>query len=343
MENRARLSDLKVFSIPILSSGRTTSRDVPLAQSIPGGSKDPPCEDQQDCPGEALQSLRERLALLSFVIDASKQGILLTNAEGKLVIHNQVLLRLFDLKPELSEELITGWRNVFAQQMKDPERMMKLLRQISEEKAGETLDFIELKNGRILECRSQFQVIEPLHQDYRMWSFVDCTEQYLRERELQHLSMHDPLTGTYNRAYFDMTLSLYRQSGLYPVVMVMLDVDGLKKVNDLRGHLAGDELLCQVSRILCQACRKDDVTARLGGDEFGVLLARADEATAERIIDRIQGLLNLHNIRQPDAPISLSMGYAMAQNGADMDTLVARADDVMYCARRKRREGGASR
>jgi diguanylate cyclase (GGDEF)-like protein len=283
------------------------------------------------------QDLMRRLALLHFMLDASTQGMMLTDLEGNLVLRSTVLLSLFDMGDHDLVEGCHGWVETIAAQVKNSERILHFMHLILAEQTGETLDVFELKNGRVLECRTRFQLVEPLGESYRLWSFLDCTEQYRRESELQHLSMHDTLTGVYNRAYFEMKLSMLRQTGLYPVSMIMLDVDGLKLVNDHRGHLAGDELLCQVAKILRQACRKADISARLGGDEFGLLLAHTDFETAEHIIDRIQGLLNLHNIRQPGMPISLSLGCAVADNENEIDSLVSRADQVMYSERRKRR------
>lgn len=287
--------------------------------------------------GENYQSMQRKIIFLQNLLEAAVQGVMVTDQAGRLMLKNDYLLHLFGLPAEMIHENQRGWMDILAGQVKDSDRVMRFLRLILEEKTGETLDVIELKTGRMLECRTRFQKIDPLNDSYRLWLFVDCTEQYRREAELQHLSMHDTLTGIYNRAYFETKLNNLRQSDQFPIVMVMLDVDGLKKVNDQQGHPAGDELLCQAAKILCQACRKDDVIARLGGDEFGILLVRAGESVAERVADRIQGLLNIHNMRQPVSPISLSWGYAVASGPAEIDGLVGHADKVMYENRRRRR------
>jgi diguanylate cyclase (GGDEF)-like protein len=328
MENRTMLRQ------PYKSSRQAA---ITLKRANPYIAQPAQQKDQQLETPPDNQELVHRLALLHFMLDATSQGIMLTDLAGNLILRNTVLLRLFDLTDQDVGEQGKKWIETFAGQVKNSDRMLRFLNLILEEKTGETLDVFELKNGRVLECRTRFQMVDQLGESICLWSFQDCTEQYRRESELQHLSMHDPLTGVYNRAYFEMKLSMFRQSGLFPVAMIMLDVDGLKIINDRRGHLAGDELLCQVARILRQACRKDDVSARLGGDEFGLLLAQTDVETTEHIIDRIQGLLNLHNIRQPDMQVSLSMGCAVAEDDHEMDSLVSRADQVMYSERRKRR------
>lgn len=289
------------------------------------------------------RAFQHQLALLQFLLDASPQGMMLTDQEGNLVLGNDSLLRLFSLTGSLDGEQGRDWAECLALQGQMPERLYRVFHQVLREKNSETLDVLALKNGRLLECRTRYRMVEQLGENYRLWEFRDCTEQYRRETDLQHLSMHDPLTGLHNRAFFELQLGRLRKSRQFPLAMIMLDVDGLKMVNDSRGHLAGDTLLCQVAQILRQACRKEDVIARLGGDEFALVLAQANAGVAEHIIDRIQGLLNLHNIRTPALPISLSMGCAVAQDEYEMETLAARADGAMYRIRRERRAKAASR
>lgn len=282
-------------------------------------------------------AFQRRLTLLQFMLDALPQGSMLTDFDGNLVLCNAGLMRLFGLPGRQVEEPRNSWIERFANKVKNSEQLLRVINLILKERTGETLDMIELKTGQLLEVRTQSQVNEPLGESFRMWNFLDCTEQYRRERELQHLSLHDPLTGIYNRAYFEMKISEFRQSAQFPVAMIMLDVDGLKKVNDCQGHLAGDDLLCQVAQILRQACRKVDISSRLGGDEFALLLAQTNVSAVEHVIDRIQGLLNLHNVRHPTLPISLSMGSAVAFSESEMDSLSSRADEAMYSIRRERR------
>ncbi|HMN61084.1 MAG TPA: GGDEF domain-containing protein, partial [Anaerolinea sp.] len=144
----------------------------------------------------------------------------------------------------------------------------------------------------------------------------------------------------YNRAFFENELRRMRLARRYPISLIVTDVDGLKAINDRSGHPAGDEILRQTAQILDRACRSDDVVARIGGDEFCVLLKHADYQAAEHVIDRIYSLQNLYNIRQPGPGLSLSLGFAVATNPAELDTLFQRADSIMYAARYKKRAGG---
>jgi diguanylate cyclase (GGDEF)-like protein len=202
---------------------------------------------------------------------------------------------------------------------------------------GETLDVLEMADSRWLECRSRIVTLGEKNAPYRIWTFHDFTEQQRREQGLQHMSTHDSLTGIHNRAYFESEVRRLRLSHRFPVSMIMVDVDKLKAINDRLGHPAGDEALRSTAEILVRACRSEDVVARIGGDEFGLLLTHADEEAAGHVVDRIVSLQNLYNIRQPGLPISLSLGFAVAHNPVELDTVFQRADAAMYTTRNSRR------
>src|SRR5690606_4821205 len=112
-------------------------------------------------------------------------------------------------------------------------------------------------------------------------------------RRLARLAAVDPLTGCLNRGAFDRQLTAeIARAGRRgePVSLVLLDLDGFKRVNDTRGHGAGDDLLAWVGRTLRASVRPHDVVGRIGGDEFAVLLTEgADDvpATAERLRDAL--------------------------------------------------------
>lgn len=285
------------------------------------------------------EELLHQKTLMQTALDAFTQGIMITDDVGKVLYRNQILIELLDLSDQTLLVNDTEWSETISRRMKDPARFINFMKQILNQAVGETLDILECMDGRLLECRTRFYYVDSLGCGFRLWGFLDCTEQQRRERELQHMGMHDTLTGIYNRAFFELKLRQLRLVSLYPVCMFMIDVDGLKHVNDYQGHSTGDQVLRQAAYVLRQACRTEDIVARLGGDEFGLLLIHADREVAEQIATRIHGLLNMYNIRHPDIPVSISMGYATAENPKDMESLFSRADDAMYELRRKHRAG----
>src|SRR5690606_7792933 len=117
---------------------------------------------------------------------------------------------------------------------------------------------------------------------------TDVTERLKQEQALAWLAMHDPLTELHNRRFFNSALKqIVQQQSDSGHCLLYLDLDQFKIVNDTCGHPAGDRLLLEISQLLRQALRAEDVLARLGGDEFGVLLAFTTLVEAEGVAANI--------------------------------------------------------
>ena len=152
-------------------------------------------------------------------------------------------------------------------------------------------------------------------------------------------ALHDVLTGLPNRALFtdrvDRALVAARRDGTTPVVM-LLDLDRFKEVNDALGHHHGDELLRQIGPRITSVLRGSDTVARLGGDEFAVLLPSAVSALAgaevgEKIIGALQEPFHVEGV---ELELDASLGIAaFPDHGEDVDTLVQAADVAMYAAK----------
>jgi diguanylate cyclase (GGDEF)-like protein/PAS domain S-box-containing protein len=167
----------------------------------------------------------------------------------------------------------------------------------------------------------------------------DITDRKRAENRIQHLAMHDGLTGLPNRVAFGELLNLALQSAKRKHVMVavlFVDLDRFKVINDTLGHEAGDVLLKSVSQQLRGCVRSSDVVARLGGDEFVVLLQQigsADEvaAVARVILTAISSPLQ---ILGHDCSVSASVGISMFPLDAeDEPSLMKNADMAMYLAK----------
>jgi len=166
-------------------------------------------------------------------------------------------------------------------------------------------------------------------------------EQFTHHEHVLKISRTDALTGLLNRGAFMDALRrflsrLKREGG--NAVLMYVDLDNFKCVNDVLGHQAGDDMLMQVRDILVQQTRPTDAVARLGGDEFAVWLNGADltiaKTRATQFLERIKGLAHLSG--SPDKPIGMSIGIAAWDPNAteDLDGLLARADGAMYQAKR---------
>jgi len=157
--------------------------------------------------------------------------------------------------------------------------------------------------------------------------------------KLRHEATHDALTGVLNRRAFRARLA---REGAQPdaaFALILCDMDNLKRVNDTLGHEAGDLALRLLADALRTGLRRDDAY-RLGGDEFAVVLAGASQLDAERVAHRLQHAVS-RAARAPIATIEASFGMAVYEPGESPDRLVARADAVLYEAKRRRRESVA--
>jgi diguanylate cyclase (GGDEF)-like protein/PAS domain S-box-containing protein len=166
--------------------------------------------------------------------------------------------------------------------------------------------------------------------DFIQCNLRDISERVQAENQVVFISNHDMLTNLYNRSYFDEELHRLENSRQFPISIFMLDVDGLKTVNDLHGHMAGDNLLKRTAQVLKSCFRDEDIIARIGGDEFAVLLSNTNQQASENIRLRMERTLKQHNQNFSDRPLSLSIGAATLNEQGSLDDLFKKADEIMY-------------
>lgn len=138
----------------------------------------------------------------------------------------------------------------------------------------------------------------------------DFTEYKQTEEKLKYFSMHDILTGLYNRSYFEEELRRLDDHHHTPVSVIMFDVDGLKLINDSMGHHKGDELLKAAAAVIGSVFRSSDAVSRIGGDEFAVILPKTTSDAAEDAVTRTEQAIINYNESNPHLPLSLSIGFA---------------------------------
>lgn len=158
----------------------------------------------------------------------------------------------------------------------------------------------------------------------------DITSRVKTEEKLRYLSTHDGLTRLFNRNFFETEVERLEKGRLFPISIIVADVDGLKTVNDRFGHAAGDLLLKNTADVLLSSFRAEDVVARIGGDEFAVLLPDMDEESANLAYNRVRKSLADYNLTHPDFPLELSMGVTTGGQNDHIKDLLRMADDRMY-------------
>lgn len=205
---------------------------------------------------------------------------------------------------------------------------------------GKTVQLREVVNyslsGELINIHMQFAVL-PEH--LATWglvlvSLIDITARKKAEAYLEYLGKHDSLTRLRNRAFYVDELNRITRKGPWPLSVLAMDLNGLKRVNDAEGHAAGDALLRRAGEVLSSAAAGHPYcVARIGGDEFIALLPGSDERVAIGLKDRIESMIELNNQFYPGQRLSLAIGSASCTAAAQVEACIHEADQAMFRAK----------
>lgn len=184
---------------------------------------------------------------------------------------------------------------------------------------------------------------------FYLWSLTlklkrEVSTRRAAEQQLKHLATHDSLTGLANRSaltsHLDMFVKLARRYNLTPVILY-IDLDGFKEINDTYGHSAGDQALIRFAKKTQSLLRESDIFGRLGGDEFLILLENSTREGSHHLAHKI-----LNNLETPmkfkntNSRMSASIGIAIYKNHLEtFDQFLTRADNAMYYVKNNGKSG----
>lgn len=173
----------------------------------------------------------------------------------------------------------------------------------------------------------------------------DSPRYVMRQRleELQEMAMHDPLTGIANRRFVEINITArleeLKRYG-FPFAVAFIDVDRFKSINDSHGHAVGDRILKMVSATLANSLRSFDIIGRWGGEEFVILLINVKQSDLLKLSDRFLRLVEKSTLTLDDdraLNATVSIGATLARVGDTAETLIERADKLMYESKRRGR------
>lgn len=281
---------------------------------------------------KALQHSQSRYRAL---VDNPAYGICRCDAEGKLLDVNQALLTMLGYATQ--EELLAA--NGASEIPLDLNQGKPLPGSSPKSVRIEPVEIEwKRKNGTILKARLSGHGVFDDSGDFGYEIIVvDITEQRALEDHLRRQVLSDSLTGLANHGrlfevlHAEITRSKRTEREFS---LLLLDLDGLKEINDRFGHLTGDRALCRLAQILADCSRSVDTAARQGGDEFALVLPETSSASATLVASRICDLL-AKDIEEP--ALSVSVGVASYPKDAEtIGTLLYAADGALYAMKNKR-------
>ena len=278
---------------------------------------------QAECH-EAAETLRESREMYRILLDESSDPIFTFSPDGMYRYVNNAFAEGVGRKVE---EIIGRkiW-DVFSQEEAD--KRFAAVKWVFE---NGQVRVIEVRVPRPDGDRYYITTVKPILDEGGEVHSVICiskeiTDRKRMEEELRHLSTYDLLSGLFNRNFFETEVARIQESRLFPVSVVMIDLNHLKKVNDRYGHAAGDELIRKAARVIKESFRAEEIIARFGGDEFVVLLPETGEAAAADAVARLRANVG----KQHDPLLSLAVGWASGDKSCSLQELMRLADDRMY-------------
>ena len=265
-----------------------------------------------DVHPEFVLSCMERIR----VIDVNRQTLTLFGARDK----EELLARLSDIfRDEMArsfaEQLLDCWNGSLFQ-------------------SRETLNYS--LRGDPIHLHMQWAVL-PGHEaswDLVQVALTDISARKKAETYLEFLGKHDALTKLRNRAFYDDEISRLNRRGPFPVGVLSMDLNGLKRVNDEFGHSVGDALLRRAGEALKKTLGDQLQAARVGGDEFVCLLPRHGMAEVAALKESLRMVVELNNQFYQGPRLSLSVGSAVCERAGGLELTLRAADDAMYVAKR---------
>ncbi len=275
----------------------------------------------------------ENYKLTQFGIDNANLMTFLFDGESKIKYVNKYTLKLL----EYEEDELIGKDFDWLVSEDNDELYMGCLRDMEYNTPYTFRIKLETKTGGELPAEVNCRYLSYNGGEYGFLFAQNISEMINREKEINHLLYRDSLTGLYNRRFFEEELKRLDTGRQLPISILMIDVNGLKVINDTYGHKAGDKHLKKVGDILKKSIRQEDILARWAGDEFVILMPNTDYEAARMLYSRIKK--NCLISYQNGEPVSVAVGIAVKNNSEqEITEVLEKADMDMYKDKSQKQE-----
>lgn len=287
-----------------------------------------------------LAQRARREALLAATLESTGEGIVAVDRE-RVVAFNRRFLEMWGF--EGPPRTLAALRSHLAARTRQLDTFLADASDILAGADADTLDVVKLNDGRTFERTGRPQLLRGEIVG-RVWSYRDVTQQRRAEAALRaseahmrDLAIRDGLTGLYNRRFAleQLGAAIAAAAGAGErVAVALIDVDHFKLINDQHGHLVGDAVLRDVSRVLGERLRGTDLVGRYGGEEFVVVMRRAGAGQAAGVLDQLRARVAERAGTDELPGYTFSAGVAeFPSDGAEATALLACADDRLYAAK----------
>lgn len=287
---------------------------------------------------QRTQELEKSLAITESTLEASTDAILVVNNEGFVEYFNEHCVNLLnpENRPDKSTH-ISALLHCLVKQILVPSNFLSAIKQLNSNPEADLSDKINLANGKVIEWFSKPHRMRKLTIG-RVWIFRDITHRKRMEDQLAYQADHDILTGLSNRTgIYDRIHEgiRYAKANSTNLIILFLDLDNFKLINDNLGHHTGDLLLQKIAQLLIDETRETDTIARFGGDEFIIMFFSNDTANAEILSQKILMMISKPiQLLNHEIVVTASIGICIGpKDGEDAMTLLKNADMAMYSAK----------
>ncbi len=296
----------------IYAAARDTTRRIKAEQNLK--TKNNELRAQRDFNNTILNTLKS----LVVVINTRGEIVRFNNAAEKVTGYSEKEVRgkkvwdIFIIENELEQV-----KNVFSDLA-------------SENFPNENENYWITKNGkkRLISWSNSAILDKNDEVKYVVGTGIDVTEQREQEDQIIYISYHDSLTDLYNRTYLEEEIERLDVPRQMPLSLIMVDLNGLKLINDSYGHKKGDKLLQKTAQILEDSCREEEIVGRWGGDEFIIVLPETTQKNAQKISKRIKKKARKV---EGDIPISIAAGTGTKEKASeDIYKVLQKAENNMY-------------
>ncbi|MBI9010775.1 MAG: transporter substrate-binding domain-containing protein [Clostridiales bacterium] len=273
---------------------------------------------------EAVNDLSYNKSKLHAIIESMPDWVLILHRDGQII--DFLTPKSFDFLLGQPEDFIgRSLEEIFDKELTD--RFITALNEVMDNG-----DILPVEYSLVTDTTRYYEARFSKLNDEEVISIVrDITEKTMSQQAILKLSIMDTATNVYNRNYFESQLEILRETSLEGVSFLLVDIDGLKLVNDTQGHAMGDHYLKTVSSMLKEQFSSAEFIARIGGDEFIVVLKGLTESDVLNSKLGLQAKINALNEDGRMIPFSISIGFSTYDSTTStVEDLIRVADDFMY-------------